>query len=108
MSDTELIVDELSVSTHTNSRTQRDFATHVNGSSLTGEQYVSAFIRTRDSGDARLRFADLTVIYRERGREWHDECSRTIYSVRLVPATFSSRLMRQCEEFVRWVEQERR
>jgi hypothetical protein len=108
MSVIENIVDELPESTHTNFKTHRDFITHVDGSSLTGEQYVNAFIRTRGSGSARFRLADLSAVECEGGREWRDTRGRTIYLERPVPAMYSSRLSRPYEQFLEWIEQQRR
>ena len=107
MSLIEHIIDELPESTHTNFETHRDFITHVDGSSLTGEQYVNAFIRTRASGSARFRLADLSVVENEGGREWQDAAGRTIYLERPIPAMYSNRLSRSYEQFLEWIEQQR-
>jgi hypothetical protein len=104
----EHIIDELPESTHANFRTRRDFITHVDGSSLTGEQYVNAFIRTRSSGSARFRLADLSPVECEAGREWQDAHGRTIYLERPVPAMYSNRLSRPYNQFLEWIEQQRR
>jgi hypothetical protein len=108
MSVTENTIDELPESTHTNFRTHRDFITHVDGSSLTGEQYVNAFIRTRSSGSARHRLADLSAIECEGGRQWQDAAGRTVYLERPIPAMYSSRLSRPYEQFLEWIELQRR
>ena len=108
MSVIERIIDELPESTHTNFKTHRDFITHVDGSSLTGEQYVNAFIRTRSSGSARFRLVDLIVIENKGGREWQDPSGRTIYLERPIPAIYSRRLSRRYERFLEWIEQQRR
>lgn len=108
MSAIELTVDELPESTHANFRTHRDFITHVDGSSLTGERYVNAFIRTRGSGSARLRLADLSLVESKEGREWQDAEGRAIYLERPIPPIYSNRLSRQYEQFLGWIEQQRR
>jgi hypothetical protein len=108
MSGIEHIVDELPESTHTNFRTHRDFITHVDGSSLNGEQYVKAFIRTRNSGSARFRLADLNAIECEGGREWQDDVGQIIYLERPIPAMYSNRLSRPYKQFLEWIEQQRR
>jgi len=107
MSVTEATIDELPESTHTNFRTHRDFITHVDGSSLTGEQYMKAFIRTRSSGSARFRLADLSAVECDGGREWQDAGGRTIYLERPIPAMYSNRLSRSYEQFLEWIEQQR-
>jgi len=107
MSVNEVVIDELPESTHINFRTHRDFVTHVDGSSLTGEQYVNAFIRARNTGCAAIRLADLNVIEYEGGREWQDASGRTVYLERPVPAAYSNRLSRQYDQFVEWIEQQR-
>ena len=108
MSVVDHIVDELPESTRTNFRTHRDFVTHVDGSSLTGEQYVNAFIRTRNSGNARFRLADLSPVECDGGREWQDSQGRAIYLERPIPAMYSSLHSRQYDKFLEWIEQQRR
>jgi hypothetical protein len=107
MSSSKYIIDELPVSTHRNFGTHRDFVTHVDGSSLTGERYVSAFIRTRSSGNNRIRLVDLTPVEQEDGRKWQDSYGRAIYLERPVPDIFANRNTRQYGDFINWIQQQR-
>lgn len=108
MSASNFIVDELPESTHMNFRTHRDFVTHVDGSSLTGEQYVNVYIRTCSSGGDQFRLVDLTAIECQAGREWQDASGRTVYLERPVPAIYKGRLSRQYDQFIEWIQQQRR
>lgn len=108
MTSDSFIIDELPESTHKNFRTHRDFITHVDGSSLTGEQYLNAFIRTRTSGNIRTRLADLVPTECEGSREWRNAEGQLIYVERPIPTMFSSLHTREYDKFVEWIEEQRK
>lgn len=69
---------------------------------------MNAFIRTRSSGSARIRLADLLRIECEGGREWQDGDGRTIYLERLIPEKYNNRLTRSYDRSLEWIEEQRR